>query len=95
MPRHDYRRPLHTQNYDGTIEFHERFIAKHISSIIRTKLLQVKVMSSVESSSVETKHMPFPGSTHEPPPKPQTLKEKVLHPSEFPIKFKDYGNTSK
>jgi hypothetical protein len=53
------------------IEFLERFIAKHTSSIIRTKLLQAKVMSSVEeSSSVETKHISFLGSTREPPPEP-------------------------
>jgi len=31
----------------------------------------------------------------EPSPEPQTAKERVIHPSEFPIKFKDYGNTSK
>jgi hypothetical protein len=78
------------------VEFLERFIAKHTSSIIRTKLLQAKVMSSVEeSSSVETKHIQFLGSTREPPPEPRTLKEKLLHPSEFPIKFEDYGNILK
>ena len=53
-------------------------------------------MSSVEeSSSVETKHIPSLGSTHEPSPKSRTTKERVIHPSEFPIEFKDYGNTSK
>jgi hypothetical protein len=53
-------------------------------------------MSSVEeSSSVETKHIPSLGSTYEPPPKLRTPKERVIHPSEFPIEFKDYGNTSK
>ena len=48
-----------------------------------------------ESSSVETKHIPSLGSTHEPSPKPQTLKERVVHPSEYSIEIKDYGNTSK
>jgi hypothetical protein len=38
--------------------------------------------------------MPSIGSTHEPPPKPQTSKEQVIHPSEFPIKFEDDGRTS-
>jgi hypothetical protein len=47
-----------------------------------------------ESSSVETKHIPSLGSTHE-PLKPRTPKEWVIHPSEFPMEFKDYGNTSK
>jgi hypothetical protein len=52
-------------------------------------------MSSVEeSSSIETKHIPSLGLTHEPSPKPQTPKERVIHPSEFPIEFRDYGNTS-
>jgi hypothetical protein len=52
-------------------------------------------MSSVEESSpVKTKHIPSLGSTHEPSPKPQTPKEQVIHPSEFPIEFRDYGNTS-
>jgi hypothetical protein len=49
------------------VEFLEHFIAKHTSSIIRTKPLQTKVMSSVEeSSSVETKHIPSLGLTYEP-----------------------------
>ena len=53
-------------------------------------------MSSVEESLlVESKPLPSLYSTHELSPKPRTLKEIVLHPSEFPIKFKDYGNTSK
>jgi hypothetical protein len=33
--------------------------------------------------------------THEPSPEPRTPKERVFHPSEYPIEFKDYGNTSK
>jgi len=53
-------------------------------------------MSSVkESSSIKTKHIPSLGLTHEPSPEPRTPKERVIHPSEFPIEFKDYGNTSK
>ena len=78
------------------VEFLEHFIAKHTSSVIRTKPLQARVMSSVEeSSSVEAKHIPSVGLTHEPSPKPRTPKERVLHPLEFPIKLKDYGKTSK
>ena len=34
-------------------------------------------------------------STYEPSPEPQTLKERLIHPSEFSIEFEDYGNTSK
>jgi hypothetical protein len=48
-----------------------------------------------ESSLVETKHIPSLGSTHEPLPEPRTPKERGIHPSEFPIEFEDYGNTSK
>jgi len=78
------------------VEFLENFIDRHTSSIIRTKPLQAKVMSSVEeSSSVETKHIPSLGSTLEPSPEPRTSKERIIHPSEFPIKFEDPGNTSK
>ena len=78
------------------VEFLEHFIEKHSSFVIRTKSLQAKVMSSVEESSpVKSKTIPSLDSTHEPSPKPQTLKERVVHPSEFSIEFKDYGNTSK
>jgi len=53
------------------VEFLENFIDRHTSSVIRTKPLQAKVMSSVEeSSSVETKHIPSLGSTLEPSPEP-------------------------
>ena len=53
-------------------------------------------MSSVdESSLVESKPIPSLDLTHEPSPEPRTLKERVLHPSEFPIKLEDYGNTLK
>ena len=78
------------------VKFLENFIDKHTSFVIRTKSLQMKVMSSVEySSSVKAKHIPSIGSNHEPSLEPQTPKESVLHPLEFPIKFEDYGNTSK
>ena len=30
-----------------------------------------------------------------PHPKPQTSKERLIHPSEIPIEFGDYGNTSR
>jgi hypothetical protein len=51
-------------------------------------------MSSVEVSSlVESKLVPSIGSTYE--PEPWTRKETLLHPSKFPIKFEDDGNTSK
>jgi len=78
------------------VEFLEHFIAKHTCSVITTKPLQAKVMSSVEESSlVKTKHIPFLGSTREPSPEPRTPKEQVIHRSEFPIEFRDYGNTLK
>jgi hypothetical protein len=78
------------------VEFLEHFIAKHASSIMNPRTLQAKVMSSLEESSfVESNDIPSIGSTYEPPPKPQTPKEIMLHLSEFPIEFKDFGNTSK
>ena len=53
-------------------------------------------MPSVEESSlVESKHVPSLDSTNEPSPEPRTPKERVIYPSEFPIKFRDFGNTSK
>jgi hypothetical protein len=53
-------------------------------------------MLSVEDSSlVEPKHVPSLDSTNEPSPEPLTPKERVIYPSEFPIKFVDFGNTSK
>jgi len=53
-------------------------------------------MSSVEESSlVESKLISSLGSTYEPSPEPRTPKERLIHPSEFPIEFKDYGNTLK
>ena len=78
------------------VEFLEHFIHKHSSSIIRTKSLQEKVTLSVEeSSSIKSKHVPSLGLTHEPSPEPWTPKERLIHPSEFPIEFRYYGNTSK
>ena len=53
-------------------------------------------MSSVEESSpVESKPLPSLDLTHQPSPEPRTSKERLIHPLEFPIKFEDYGNTSK
>jgi hypothetical protein len=51
-------------------------------------------MSSVEESSlVESKPIASLDTTNEPSPEPRTSKERVIYPSEFPIKFRDYGNT--
>jgi hypothetical protein len=33
-------------------------------------------------------------SFEEPSPKPETPKERVIHPSKFSIKFEDYGRTA-
>jgi hypothetical protein len=53
-------------------------------------------MSSVEESSlVESKHVPSLDSTREPSPESRTTKKRLIHPSEFPIEFEEYGNTSK
>ena len=53
-------------------------------------------MSSVEEfSSVKSKPVASLDSTYETSPEPQTPKETLIHPLEFPIKFEDYGNTSK
>jgi len=55
-------------------------------------------MTSFEKpSSAKSKSVPtfFLDSTHEPSPEPQTLNERLIHPLKFPIRFKDYGNTSK
>ena len=76
------------------VTFLEHFTDKHTSSII--KLFQAKVMLDFEEPSLaESKSITFLDSTLEPSPEPRTTKERVIHPSEFPIKFKDYGNTSK
>ena len=96
MPRHDCRRSFTHKPMTEQVKFLAKFIDRHTSSIIRTKPLQAKVMSSVEEPSlVESKPITPLDSTQEPSPKPRTPKERVLHPLEFPIKFKDYGNTSK
>jgi hypothetical protein len=53
------------------------------------------MLSVEEPSLVESKLIPSLGLTYEPSPEPRTPKKTMLHPLEFPIKFKDYGNTSK
>ena len=80
------------------VTFLKRLIDSHSSSVIKTKPLQAKVMSSFEELSL-AKSKPIPSlyldSTHEPSPEPRTPKERVIHSSKFPIKFEDYGNASK
>ena len=76
------------------VKFLENLLDRHSSSIMKTRTLQEKVMSSVkESSLVESKPKTSLDSTHESSPEPQTLKKRVIHPSEFPIEFEDYDNT--
>ena len=71
-------------------------LEKHASSIVEPKPFQKKGMSSFEGPSlVRSKSIPSLGLTYEPSPKPRTPKETMLYPSEFPIEFEDYGNTSK
>ena len=71
-------------------------LEKLASSVIEPKPHQKKGMSSFEEpSSVESKLVPSLDSTDEPSLEPQTLKETMLHSLDFPIEFKDYGNTSK
>ena len=80
------------------VKFLEHFLEKYTSSIIETKPLHEKVMPSFEKpSSAKSKSVPsfFLDSTHEPSPEPRTSKERLIHPSEFPIEFGDYGNTLK
>jgi hypothetical protein len=78
------------------VKFLENFIDRQASSVIRTKPLQAKVMSSVEASSlIKSKHEASLDSTHEPSYELRTLKKRLIHPSEFSIEFGDYGNTSK
>ena len=78
------------------VKFLENFLESYTSPIMRKRILQAKVMLSVkESSLVKSKLVPSLVSTNEPSPKPQTLKERLIHPLEFPIKFGDYGNISK
>jgi len=78
------------------VKFLESFLKRHTSSVIKTRTLQAKVMSSVdESSLVESKPIPSLDLTHEPSPEPRTPKERILHPLEFLIEFEDSGNTSR
>ena len=71
-------------------------LEKHASSVVEPKPLQKKGMSSSkEPSLVGSKSIPSLGLNYEPSPEPRTPKETMLHPSKFPIKFEDYGNTSK
>jgi hypothetical protein len=66
------------------VKFLENFINRHTSSVIITKPLQGKVMSSVEESSlVESKPIPSLDLTHQPSAEPRTPKEQVIHPLEF------------
>jgi hypothetical protein len=76
----------------------DRILEKHTSSIVETKPLLEKAMSCVEeSSSAESNPVPSPSidSSVRPSPEPQAPKEGVvLYPSDFPIEFDDFGNTS-
>jgi hypothetical protein len=53
------------------------------------------MLSVGEFSLGESNHIPSIVLTYDPPPEPQTPKEQVIFPSEFPIEFKDHGNTLK
>ena len=78
------------------VKFLENFLECHTSSVMWNITLQAKVKSSVEEfSSVKYKPIASLDSTYETSPEPQTPKETLIHPLEFPIKFGDYGNTSK
>ena len=62
---------------------------------MRNRILQAKVMSSIEEASlVKSRPVPSLDSTNEPSPKQRTPKERVIYPSEFPIEFGDFVNTS-
>jgi hypothetical protein len=78
------------------VTFLKRYIDRHTSFVIRTKPLQAKAMSSFEEPSLaEAKPISPLDLTHQPSPEPRTPKEGVIHPSEVPIEFEDYGNTWK
>ena len=78
------------------VRFLENFLESYTPPVMRNRMLQAKVMSSVEeTSSVESKLVPSLDSTNEPSPEPRTPKERILHPSEFLIEFEDSGNTSR
>jgi hypothetical protein len=71
-------------------KFLDHILAKHTSSIVETKPFLAKAMLSAEESSLaKSKPIASLDSTHEPSPEPQTPKDRIIHPSEFPIKFKD------
>jgi hypothetical protein len=72
----------------------DHILEKHTSPVVKPNPLHKKGMSSFEEpSSAESLPLPSLDSTVEPCPKPRTPKEGMLHPLEFPIKFKDYGKT--
>ena len=78
------------------VKFLENFLESYSSPVMRNRILQTKVMSSIEEASlVESRPIRSLDSTNEPSPKPRTTKERVIYPSEFPIEFEDFGNTSK
>lgn len=73
----------------------DHILEKHASPVVKPKPLQDKGMSSFEEpSSAESLSSPSLDSSDEPSPEPRTPEERILHPSEFPIKFEDYCNTS-
>jgi hypothetical protein len=76
----------------------DHILEKHTSSIVVPKPLQEKAMSYFEdSSSVESNPISSPSidSSIKPSPEPRAPdKGVVLYPSDFPIKFDDFGNTS-
>ena len=78
------------------VKYLQNFVENYTFPVMRTRILQAKVMSSVEESSlVESKLVPSLDSTNEPSPEPRTPKERVIYPSEFAIEFGDFDNTSK
>jgi hypothetical protein len=76
----------------------DRILEKHTSSIVISKPLQEKPMPCFEeSSSAKSNPVPSPSidSSVRPSPEPQAPKERVLlYPSDFPIEFDDFWNTS-
>ena len=78
------------------VKFLENFLESYTSPVMRNRTLQAKVMSSVEESSlVESKTVASLDSIYKASPEPWTPTETLINPSEFPIEFEDYGNTSK
>jgi hypothetical protein len=73
----------------------DHILEKHASPIIKPNPLLKKDMSSFENPS-SAEYLPLPplDSIVEPSLEPKTPKEGVIHPSEFSIKFEDYGRTS-